>query len=52
LKDQKNSDNDFIITKRYAKNLINKLDVFEKYFSTKKQIFLVSRWRLIDFLSV
>lgn len=36
----KHSCSEFIIDKAYAKNLMNKLDVFQKNTNTKKQIFL------------
>lgn len=36
----KYSDNDFVIDKKYAKELLNKIDIFEKLTQTKKQIFL------------
>jgi AAA+ ATPase superfamily predicted ATPase len=36
----KYSDDEFSIDKTYANNLINKLNVFENHFLTKKQIFL------------
>ncbi|GAF78645.1 unnamed protein product, partial [marine sediment metagenome] len=34
------SDNKFSIDKSYAKNLINKIEVFEEKTKTKKQVFL------------
>lgn len=36
----KYSEKEFTIDKSYAMNLVNKITVFEKHFSTKKQIFL------------
>lgn len=37
----KYSANPFMIDKSYAKNLMNKVDIFKNYFKTSKQIFLV-----------
>ena len=39
----KYSDNEFVIDKSYANSLVSKLNVFEKHFTTKKQIF----WSMI-----
>lgn len=36
----KYSENEFTIDKSYADSLVNKINVFEKHFSSKKQIFL------------
>ena len=40
LPNSKYSEHPFAIDKAYAKQLVNKIDVFEKHFSSKKQIFL------------